>query len=219
MSPSTRAAVWAAAAPVPTSWFFLRQPSSPTAGPPLVRPRSWRLCAGGDPDSWTNSLAALALRKRAQDVLEKSNDAYEAERLLSQGDGRHEASDLKDETIGVTIVAFVMKLSCVCYFSSSPNYEANRRPVVLLTKQVVLPHNGCIDEIKQDHDAIDLKPFGGIHVLYKDRSSVRLVMGNMAEALQDAKEASTLAPKYPESKNSCSKLALAGAYGLYYLEH
>ncbi|PSR84665.1 Hsp70-Hsp90 organizing protein [Actinidia chinensis var. chinensis] len=86
---------------------------------------------GGDPDSWTSSLAALALRKRAQDVLEKSNDAYEAERLLSQ--------------------------------------------------------------------AIDLKPFGGIHVLYKDRSSVRLVMGNMAEALQDAKEASTLAPKYPEA--------------------
>lgn len=30
------------------------------------------------------------------------------------------------------------------------------------------------------------------------RSSARLVTGNMAEALEDAKEALTIAPKYPE---------------------
>lgn len=36
---------------------------------------------------------------------------------------------------------------------------------------------------------------GGLGVF---RSSARLVTGNMAEALEDAKEALTIAPKYPE---------------------
>ncbi|XP_058193768.1 uncharacterized protein LOC131310644 isoform X1 [Rhododendron vialii] len=85
---------------------------------------------GGDYDDWTNSLAALALRNRAEDLLANGSNS-EAEVLLSQ--------------------------------------------------------------------AINLKPFGGIHVLYKARSSARLVMGNLAEALEDAKEALTIAPKYPEA--------------------
>ncbi|KAI8528585.1 hypothetical protein RHMOL_Rhmol12G0159400 [Rhododendron molle] len=87
------------------------------------------LC-GGDYGDWNNSLAALALRNRAEDLLANGGNG-EAEVLLSQ--------------------------------------------------------------------AINLKPFGGIHVLYKARSSARLVMGNMAEALEDAKEALTIAPKYPEA--------------------
>ncbi|KAA8542929.1 hypothetical protein F0562_024081 [Nyssa sinensis] len=47
--------------------------------------------------------------------------------------------------------------------------------------------------------AIHLKPFGGFHVIYKDRSAARLAMGKMDEALEDATEALTLAPKYPEA--------------------
>ncbi|KAF3671519.1 putative WW domain-containing oxidoreductase-like [Capsicum annuum] len=62
--------------------------------------------------------------------------------------------------------------------------------------------------------AIDLKPFGGVHIMLKDRrsrvqaletasgrnarSAVELAMGNLAEALDDAKEALTIAPNYPE---------------------
>lgn len=76
------------------------------------------------------SLAALALRKRAENELEK-NTFSEAELLLSQ--------------------------------------------------------------------AIDLKPSGGIHIIYKVRSSARLTMGNYAGALEDANEALTLAPRYPEA--------------------
>lgn len=47
--------------------------------------------------------------------------------------------------------------------------------------------------------AIDLKPFGGIHITYKDRSAARLARSNISEALEDAKEALTLAPNYPEA--------------------
>lgn len=46
--------------------------------------------------------------------------------------------------------------------------------------------------------AIELKPFGGVHITYKSRSTARLAMGNVCEALEDAKEALTLAPNYPE---------------------
>ncbi|KAH7857494.1 hypothetical protein Vadar_013360 [Vaccinium darrowii] len=87
------------------------------------------LC-GGDLDSWSNSLAALGLRNRAEDLL-ANGSSNEADVLLSQ--------------------------------------------------------------------AINLKPLGGVHVLYKARSSTRLAMGNMAGALEDAKEALTIAPKYPEA--------------------
>ncbi|KAJ0104622.1 hypothetical protein Patl1_19408 [Pistacia atlantica] len=46
---------------------------------------------------------------------------------------------------------------------------------------------------------IDLKPFGGIHILYKNRSLVRLAMGNYSGALEDANEALKLAPQYIEA--------------------
>ncbi|XP_009779983.1 uncharacterized protein LOC107779875 isoform X2 [Nicotiana tabacum] len=46
--------------------------------------------------------------------------------------------------------------------------------------------------------AIDLKPFGGVHIILKDRSAAELAMGNLADALDDAKEALTIAPNYPE---------------------
>ncbi|KAJ1394278.1 Thioredoxin-like superfamily [Sesbania bispinosa] len=47
--------------------------------------------------------------------------------------------------------------------------------------------------------AIDLKPFGGIHVTFKCRSFVRLELGNYSGALEDAKEALALAPGYSEA--------------------
>ncbi|GFP99081.1 hsp70-hsp90 organizing protein 3 [Phtheirospermum japonicum] len=56
--------------------------------------------------------------------------------------------------------------------------------------------------------AIDLKPFGGAHMMYKDRSAARLGMGDINGALEDAKEALTLAPYYPEA-NFC-KLRIPG---------
>uniref|UniRef100_A0A2P2JE27 Uncharacterized protein LOC8289783 isoform X4 n=1 Tax=Rhizophora mucronata TaxID=61149 RepID=A0A2P2JE27_RHIMU len=46
--------------------------------------------------------------------------------------------------------------------------------------------------------AIDLKPFGGLHVIYRYRSVARLGAGNYLGALEDAREALKLAPKYPE---------------------
>ncbi|MED6216439.1 hypothetical protein PIB30_007783 [Stylosanthes scabra] len=47
--------------------------------------------------------------------------------------------------------------------------------------------------------AIDLKPFGGMHVSFKCRSVVRLELGNYRGALQDAVEALNLAPRYSEA--------------------
>ncbi|XP_073142955.1 uncharacterized protein [Henckelia pumila] len=47
--------------------------------------------------------------------------------------------------------------------------------------------------------AIDFKPFGGAHTLYKNRSAARLAMGDVSGALEDAKEALTLAPHYPQA--------------------
>jgi tetratricopeptide (TPR) repeat protein len=46
--------------------------------------------------------------------------------------------------------------------------------------------------------AIDLKPFGGIHILHKDRSRARLALGNYSGALEDAREALKFAPQYTE---------------------
>ncbi|GMP32873.1 hypothetical protein CsSME_00006433 [Camellia sinensis var. sinensis] len=100
-------------------------------GTPARAAHTMFILFGGHPDSWTNSLAALAFRKRAEDEFPSNNNASQAELLLSQ--------------------------------------------------------------------AINLKPAGGIHGLYKDRSAARLVLGNISEALEDAKEALTLAPKYPEA--------------------
>ncbi|KAI3503911.1 hypothetical protein L1887_32396 [Cichorium endivia] len=48
-------------------------------------------------------------------------------------------------------------------------------------------------------EAIGLNPVGGLHYLYKDRSIAKLGMKKTIDALQDAIEASRLAPKYPEA--------------------
>ncbi|GLT55909.1 hypothetical protein SLA2020_289920 [Shorea laevis] len=47
--------------------------------------------------------------------------------------------------------------------------------------------------------ALDLKPFGGTHVIYKSRSIARLGMGNHSGALEDATESLKLAPKFAEA--------------------
>lgn len=47
--------------------------------------------------------------------------------------------------------------------------------------------------------AIDLNPVGGIHYIYKDRSAARLAMNKTTAALEDAIEASSLVPRYPEA--------------------
>ncbi|KAI3692650.1 hypothetical protein L6452_32471 [Arctium lappa] len=47
--------------------------------------------------------------------------------------------------------------------------------------------------------ALDLNPVGGIHHIYRYRSVARLALNNTIAALDDAIEASTLAPKYPEA--------------------
>ncbi|CAJ2635737.1 unnamed protein product [Trifolium pratense] len=47
--------------------------------------------------------------------------------------------------------------------------------------------------------AIDLKPFGGLHVTFKCRSFVRMELGNYSGALEDANEALALALGYSEA--------------------
>lgn len=47
--------------------------------------------------------------------------------------------------------------------------------------------------------AIGLEPSGGLHFIYKSRSSARLAMGDNAGALDDANEASKMAPNYPQA--------------------
>ncbi|XP_022726752.1 uncharacterized protein LOC111282763 isoform X2 [Durio zibethinus] len=46
--------------------------------------------------------------------------------------------------------------------------------------------------------ALDLKPVGGIHILYKQRSVARLAMHNYTGALEDATQSLKLAPNYAE---------------------
>ncbi|XP_058097965.1 uncharacterized protein LOC131242967 isoform X2 [Magnolia sinica] len=61
--------------------------------------------------------------------------------------------------------------------------------------------------------AIDLKPSGGLHIIYKCRSSARLALGNNFGALEDAEEASRIAPRYPQARVAKlqEKLAMANA--------
>eukprot|EP00268_Persea_americana_P037756 TRINITY_DN3746_c0_g1_i6.p1 TRINITY_DN3746_c0_g1~~TRINITY_DN3746_c0_g1_i6.p1 ORF type:complete len:268 (-),score=50.62 TRINITY_DN3746_c0_g1_i6:268-1071(-) len=47
--------------------------------------------------------------------------------------------------------------------------------------------------------AIDIKPSGGLHIIHKCRSAARLALGNYSSALEDAKEASRIAPSYPQA--------------------
>uniref|UniRef100_A0A6P3ZS54 uncharacterized protein LOC107419715 n=1 Tax=Ziziphus jujuba TaxID=326968 RepID=A0A6P3ZS54_ZIZJJ len=47
--------------------------------------------------------------------------------------------------------------------------------------------------------AIELKPTGGVHIIYKDRSIARLALHRYSEALEDAKEALTLSTQYCEA--------------------
>ncbi|KAK1326830.1 hypothetical protein QJS10_CPA01g00117 [Acorus calamus] len=47
--------------------------------------------------------------------------------------------------------------------------------------------------------AIELKPSGGLHFIYKCRSVARLKMGDAFGALEDATEASRIAPDYPQA--------------------
>ncbi|CAN6481742.1 unnamed protein product [Victoria cruziana] len=49
------------------------------------------------------------------------------------------------------------------------------------------------------NQAIDLKPSGGMHFIYKARSAARLGMGDYSGALQDAIEASKISPHYPQA--------------------
>lgn len=46
--------------------------------------------------------------------------------------------------------------------------------------------------------AIELKPIGGINIIYKDRSRARLALSKYAEALEDAREALTFSTQYVE---------------------
>ncbi|XVF50358.1 hypothetical protein PTKIN_Ptkin04bG0090900 [Pterospermum kingtungense] len=46
--------------------------------------------------------------------------------------------------------------------------------------------------------ALDLKPFGGIHILYKQRSVARLAMHNYSGALEDVTQSLNLASNYAE---------------------
>ncbi|KAL6183357.1 hypothetical protein ACLB2K_044768 [Fragaria x ananassa] len=47
--------------------------------------------------------------------------------------------------------------------------------------------------------AIELRPIGGIHITFKDRSIARLALGNHSGALEDAAQALELNPLYPEA--------------------
>ncbi|KAL9268364.1 Hsp70-Hsp90 organizing protein 3-like protein [Drosera capensis] len=47
--------------------------------------------------------------------------------------------------------------------------------------------------------AIDIKPFGALHIIYKTRCYVRLQKDDLCGALEDAKQALDLAPRYAEA--------------------
>ncbi|KAF3787742.1 Small glutamine-rich tetratricopeptide repeat-containing protein alpha [Nymphaea thermarum] len=49
------------------------------------------------------------------------------------------------------------------------------------------------------NQAVDLKPAGGMQFIYKARSAAQLGMGDHSGALQDAIEASKIAPDYPQA--------------------
>ncbi|KAI3921064.1 hypothetical protein MKX01_036043 [Papaver californicum] len=53
-------------------------------------------------------------------------------------------------------------------------------------------------DLRKKADAVELKPFGGLHLIYKSRSSARLGMGDVSGALEDAKKAFNLAPQFTQ---------------------
>ncbi|KAL8166589.1 hypothetical protein V2J09_008088 [Rumex salicifolius] len=59
--------------------------------------------------------------------------------------------------------------------------------------------SGENSEFRIMYNAINLKPFGGLHLAYVGRSSVLLKMGNFTGALADAEKALTIAPNFVEA--------------------
>ncbi|KAJ9145694.1 hypothetical protein P3X46_028047 [Hevea brasiliensis] len=90
---------------------------------------------------------------------------------------RHNDDEVDDATIRNSLDAFALRKRARVEFDQGNFSQAD-----LLLSQ-----------------AIHLKPFGGLHIIYKSRSQVRLLMENYSEALQDAQEALNLAPQYTEA--------------------
>lgn len=65
--------------------------------------------------------------------------------------------------------------------------------------ELELSAGNCSEAESLYSQAINLKPFGGLHVAYVGRSAVRLRIGNFTGALADAEEALTLSPNYTEA--------------------
>uniref|UniRef100_M1AN39 TPR domain containing protein n=1 Tax=Solanum tuberosum TaxID=4113 RepID=M1AN39_SOLTU len=170
------------------------------------------------------SLEALALRKRAEDEMGNGNFS-EAHGLLSQTDTYdlsctdsslsmpHPCWILrKYTTFGESDthpLTFLKSPSNIAYDQDGKNDSKFKKPRQDMYYEDIFPQDlgfpaNLLSSLLQGgslfpmSDAIALKPFGGVHIMLKDRCAAELAMGNLAEALDDSKEALNIAPNYPE---------------------
>ncbi|GAV79756.1 TPR_1 domain-containing protein/TPR_11 domain-containing protein, partial [Cephalotus follicularis] len=141
----------------------------------------------------------------------KAEIEVEEIRVCTHRSCRKQGSTATLETLTGLAPPNVSVKSCACLgrCGSGPN-------LALLPASVILSHCGTPAraaqraELEIQHSdfyqaelllsqALDLYPFGGIHIIYKHRSCARLALGNYNGALEDANEALTLSPQYTEA--------------------
>ncbi|XP_078151011.1 uncharacterized protein LOC144546336 [Carex rostrata] len=91
--------------------------------------------------------------------------------------------------------AEVLAWVCGPNFDPGTNLEAlglRKRAEVALEKE------NAAEAVALLSQAIELNPYGGLHVLYNTRSAAKLAMGDSAAALLDAKKACEIATTFPQ---------------------
>ncbi|KAI3982920.1 hypothetical protein MKX01_010403 [Papaver californicum] len=88
-----------------------------------------------------------------------------------------------------------------CFITGKENDPENNLKSLALRKKadVELDNNNYQQALILLSQAVELKPFGGLHLIYKSRSSARLGMGDVSGALEDAKKALSLAPQFTQA--------------------
>ncbi|KAI3898113.1 hypothetical protein MKX03_021712 [Papaver bracteatum] len=107
------------------------------------------------------------------------------------------------EGVLVSHVGTPMKTAQVlaCFSTAKENDPQNNLKSLALRKKAdaELDNKNYEQALILLSQAVELKPFGGLHLIYISRSSARLGMGDVTGALEDAKIALNLAPQFTQA--------------------
>ncbi|XP_026408105.1 uncharacterized protein LOC113303294 isoform X1 [Papaver somniferum] len=111
------------------------------------------------------------------------------------------------EGVLVSHVGTPMKTAQVlaCFSTAKENDPQNNLKSLALRKKAdaELDNKNYEQALVLLSQAAEIKPFGGLHLIYKSRSSARLGMGDVSGALEDAKKALNLAPRFTQQAYIC----------------